>query len=339
MSNSTSSIGVYSRGLYLAAAVFLGLAHASVAHANPARLQALGNNSAFIDDTEVLVFPSYIGDIKSGAMLTYNQAGGADVMASLDDDSMIWLGRGVPASLAGGQGPSPWQLVYGMDKGDTGQLFRTSWQEGVFSLGGAWSRGDFQRNGESLAFSGDLRALGALDGDGPDTEFNVDAEGRSRTLDERSIRGWTGRLSHSTATETSYLGGLYAIGPRLSSGNLRAALVTEPGLFIIKGKKDTALAVQAPSITVSGEFTLTEWMVVRGSGSARWMLDVADASDFTKTDKWSTTQAATLGMGFKKDDLGRLDLAMNPIWMVNGPHVLSGVSNPAFLMVTAQGFY
>jgi len=336
MSLPSSSIRVSIVGLGVAVALSTPILSA---HATPARLQALQGNTAFIDDSEVLIYPSYIESVGSNFTLSYNNAGGADAGFSLSDNQLLWVSRGVPSSLAGGQGTSPWQVVYGVDDGDSGKLFRSSWQQGVFSVGGAWSRGDFTRNGDSFAVSGDVRALGALDGEGPDTEFGVDGELRSRSLSSASVKGWTGRISHDTTSEQSVVGGFYTIGPRVQGGALRAALTVEPGLFVNKGTKDTSLLLQLPGLTMSSEVEVTEWMAVRAGAQSRWLLAVADASEFTKTDAWSTVQSAALGMGFKKADVGRLDVSMDPMWLVNGPHVLSGVGTPMFFQVSAQAVY
>ncbi len=317
-------------------AIVLAGSAPSLALATPARQEALLSNPAFLDDAEVLLYPSYVAGTDAGATLTYDAAGSVDASFSLDDDQLIWIGRGVPTSLTAGLPSSPWQFVYAKANGGTGMLLRSSWQPNAFSVGGAWSRGDFERTGDSFAVGGDLRAYGALDGEGPDTEFGLDLDVRSRSLGQSSMQGWVGRFSHDTSSENTLVGGFYSIGPRVSSGAFRAALVAEPGVFLGHRKKDTSLQFQLPGLTLSAEVEMNDWMVIRGGAQSRWLLAVADAGKFTKSDEWSSTQSAMLGVGFKKEGVGRLDGSINPAWLVNGPHVLSGVPGSTFMQLSAQ---
>ncbi len=329
------------------------------AHATQARVDGLLANPGFADDTDVLRYPSTISGV--GDALNLNYAGNVDAGVTWGDSNMMWIGRGVNPSLSAQlPGPSPWQIVYGKANGDTGFLVRSSWQPGaaqpatggpagatapaptsggVFSIGGGWGKGDYGYKTSNFAVTGDITGHGAVDGEGEDLKFGIDLQAIGRTFKDGRFISWMGHISHSTLNELTLVGGTFGIGPRLSMGDIVTVLAVQPGLYIIKGADTTALATQLPSIIVSAEYSLVDWLALRGSASGGWLFSAADVGELTKTDSWDVSRAGAIGMSFKKADKARLDVSMSPTWLVAGPHLLSGVPNNTFLTVSGQASF
>jgi hypothetical protein len=327
----------------------------STAHATQARVDGLLANPGFADDTDVLVYPSTISGV--GDALNINYAGNVDAGVVWDKSNMLWIGRGVPTSLATGLAPSPWQIVYGKSSGDSGFLVRSSWQAApaaapagpgapaasgggaVLSVGGGWGTGGYGRETNNLAITGDITAHGDVAGEGEDLKLGIDLAANGRSLTDSRLLAWMARISTSSLNELTLAGGTFAIGPRMSVGSLKTAVAIVPGLYVIKAKDSTSLATQLPNITLSAEYALREWFLIRGGASAGWLFSAADIEEITETDAWAVTRAGAIGMGFKHGDNARLDLSMSPTWLVAGPHLLSGMPNNTFLTVSGQASF
>ncbi len=301
------------------------------AHATEARIQALSGNPAFIDDTDVLLYPSTVGAVDSAASLNYST--GINAGATWGGSHMLWMGTdSMPPAAVGPGATTPFAMVYGSGDGSTGWLARTSWQQGAWTVGGAWGRGGQSRLTENLTAGGDLHIMDSGK-DSPD--IGVDLYGRGRKLEEGRFFSWNAQLSVFPDVKNEVTGGLL-LGPRWKNKALRAALGLGTNVRITNTSAATAGFLDVPAANLATEYVLRDWWVLRGSATVGWNLGANDLGDFDKTKQWSARSAGVLGMGFKHEDTARLDLSVAPGWAVQGPNLLSGTSTPMFYTVSGR---
>lgn len=304
---------------------------ASSAHASPARVQGLSGNRAFTDDTDVFLFPSTISEVGNAVSLNYS--GGVDGNVVWGDGQLLSLQRDSMPPVATGPGAGrPFSLVYGQGDGSTGWLARTSWESGIITAGGIWSKGGQGRETTNLAVGGDI-SLADTGGDSPDPAVSLFASGR--TLESDSHSAWNAGVEVIPDVSNTVTGD-YRLGPRWADGQLRAALSIGPGLTLVNTTGGNAVALDMPAANIAAEYELKEWLVVRGSAVAGWQLQVLDVSNFSDTRSFAATSSGTLGAGFKHGDTARFDMSITPAWAVQGPAVLSGVGAPMFLTVSGR---
>jgi len=335
------------------------------AWATPARVESLSANPGFVDDTDVLTYPSTISEVGDAVNLNYGAT--ADGGVTWDSGRLVWFTR----ESASGANPSPiptgpWSFVYGSGNGNTGWLARTSWQAGALSLGGVWGKGGWGREATNLAIGGDLTLIGPLlraDGE-PETEYVVDIHARGRKLQDKKLMAWNAGLGYDTPTEALQLRGGLQMGPRFGGEGLEAALALGPGLVVTSGGSGagaadaggageaaaaaedaagggggsdaTSLQIDVPVINLAAEYEVKPWLLLRGSAFAGWTLNAGDVGELTKTDAWSTAAGGMVGMGFRKGDKAQFDLSINPGWVVAGPFLLSGAATPMLATVSGR---
>jgi hypothetical protein len=303
----------------------------SVAHATEARIQALQANPAFIDDTDVLLYPSTIGGVDAGANLNYS--GGVNAGATWGGEHLLWMGTdSFPPASRGPGAATPFSMVYGQGDDATGWLGRTSWQQGRWTVGGAWGKGAQGRVTDNLAAGGDIHIMDSGK-DSPDLGFDLHARGRK--LQDGQFLSWNGMLSIFPDVKNEVTGGIL-LGPRWKKEGLRAALGLGSNLRLTNTKNATAAFVDVPAVNLATEYELREWWTLRGSATVGWNLGANDIGDFDKTKQWSARSAGVLGMGFKHEDRARLDMSIAPNWAVQGPNLLSGTTNPMFYTVSGR---
>jgi len=307
-----------------------------IAAATQGRVDGLSGNKGFADDTDVLLYPSALGEVDDGVNLNYQA--GIDGGVTWGNQHMFWINRdGAPPNSAGPGMTAPFSAVYGQGDGSTGWLARTSWRDGLWTVGGGWSKGGYGRETQNLAFGGDI-FMEDDGGDGPKPWVSAYAAGRN--LQANQLMAWNARFTVNP-DNFSLLEGGAQFGPRWGSDQLRAALSIGPGLTFVnvnpeQGDSVNSLGLDIPSANLAAEYELREWVSIRGSATAGWRLDVADISDFDETKAFSARAGGALGMGFKHADTARLDVSISPTWAVQGPALLSGVGSPMFFTVSGR---
>lgn len=306
------------------------LAAASPAYATDARMSALSGNAGFIDDTDFFLYPSALGDLPARATLNYD-AGAFDGGFTLDDGRALWFQRHNPTGAETG-----FRALYGKADGGTGYLLRASQDAGVFSVGGAWSNGPGRGTPKNLAVDGDIRLINQITGD--DLKFGLNVGITSRNLEARKLTLWRAGLDADTNAETVTLSGAYTVGPRFATDNARLALQVGPALDIVAGigdnNADPLIGINIPVANFAGEYQLREWFRLRGSVTSTWRGDTS-TDDLVDNMTWSNVVGGAFGVGFSHQN-AQFDMSVNPAWVLAGPHVLSGVGNPMFAVLSAR---
>ena len=311
------------------------LSASTVAQATPARMAALSGNGGFADDTDFFVYPSTLGGLSARTMLTYN--GGFDGGIIFGDGQALWFERDTVANdIAGIGAQGGYRALYGKGDGASGYLLRASQtpgtnNDGVLTLGGAWSQGEGGANPSNLAVSGDLSITGRLT---DDFDVGVGAGITSRNLTQDDLTVWAVGLGYQSDTIT--LSGGYTFGPRFRNDLSRVALQIGPlGTLAINTEADTkGLALTLPISNLAAEYALRDWIRVRGSATAA-LFAVTDLDDAIDSLTWGPGVGGAFGIGLLHEG-ARIDMSINPDWVLAGPQFLSGTANPMFGTVTAR---
>ncbi|MFT5680849.1 MAG: hypothetical protein ACI8RZ_001755 [Myxococcota bacterium] len=314
------------------------LAASTTAEATPARMAALSGNGGFADDTDFFLYPSVLGGLIPRTMLTYN--GGFDGGLIFDDGQALWFERDSVAGDVAGLGPQGgYRAVYAKGDGASGYLLRgsqtggdpTAGTAGTLTLGGGWSKGEGGYNTNNLAINGDLSIIGKLT-DEPTVGINAGIGGRDLTEDKLVV--WGAGVGY--ASDVLTLSGGYTTGPRFRNDLARVALQVGPlGAISVNTNNDAkALGLSLPFSNLAAEYSLREWVRLRGSATAA-LLAVTDIDDFVDSMVWGASVGGAFGVGLIHES-ARLDMSINPDWVLGGPNFLSGTSNQMFGTVTAR---
>lgn len=307
----------------------LVLALSSVAQATSARMLGLAGNAGFVDDTDFFQYPSVAASQPARASLNYN--GAFDGGFSLDDGRVFWLQRANALASASG-----FQATYARAQGETGYLLRASQDgEGLLTLGGGWSRGD-KSGASNLAVDGDVRVFGNLA-----NKFagGVTLAVTSRALTQKRLTTWKAGLDYYSDDEAATLFGGYSAGPRYQGdGGLRGALQVGPlGAVTVPtgdNTSDTQVAFSVPFVNLAAEYTLREWLSLRGAAVAAWV-GTTDTGDLVENLSWQVLPGGSVGVGFAHQG-ARFDMSISPGWLLSGPYILSGTSQQMFGQLSAR---
>jgi hypothetical protein len=311
------------------------LAASSTADASPARMAALSGNGGFSDDTDFFVYPSTLGGLDPRAMLTYN--GGFDGGLIFDDGQALWFERDSVVNDVAGLGPQGgYRALYAKGDGASGYLLRaaqsgTGGGTGTLSLGGGWSSGEGGANPNNLAINGDLHIIGKVT-DEPTIGLNAGIGGRNLTEDNLVV--WGAGLSYGSDVLT--LSGGYTTGPRFRNDLARVALQLGPlGALSVNTEADTKnLGLALPFSNLAAEYALREWLLVRGSATDALSM-TTDLDDAIENMAWGAGVSGAFGVGLLHDG-ARLEMSVNPNWVLAGPQFLSGTPNQMFGTVSAR---
>ncbi|MEL6348696.1 MAG: hypothetical protein AAFV53_36670 [Myxococcota bacterium] len=318
---------------------------ASTAYATPARIAALSNNGGFIDDTDFFRYPSALKAQPSRAALNYGGAFDGGLILDGDTKQAFFLqrhsvGGALPDLSLGGVGG--FQALYGRASGSSGFLIRAAQNPNTpaFSIGGAWSNGPGKGNVQNLAIDGDLVIFNNLVDEDQDNDLGIRLGVTGRTLTSDRLTVWNARFSLDTLNEQAVLHGGYTLGPRFRNDDVRIAMQLGPVLNVIipVGDNNAApgLGFDIPFGNFAGEYLLREWFVIRGSLTAAWAATVSNLEeDAIDNLSFGPRLGGAFGVGFKHKQ-AQFDMTVNPTWVQNGPHVLSGVSNPMFAVLSAR---
>jgi len=315
------------------------LAVSTAADATPARMAALSGNGGFADDTDFFLYPSVLGGLIPRTMLTYNGAFDGGII--FDDGQALWFQRDSVGADVAGLGPQPgYRAVYAKGDGSTGYLLRASQSgsdmsannNGTLTLGGAWSSGSGGSNPSNLAINGDLSVINNITKDS--MEIGINAGIGSRDLTEDKLVIWGAGLAYGADVLT--LSGGYTTGPRFRSDLARVALQIGPlGALSVNTDADvTALGLSLPFSNLAAEYSLRDWIRLRGSATAS-LLAATDLDDALGNLSWGGSVGGAFGVGLIHEG-ARLDMAVNPDWVLAGPQFLSGTANQMFATVTAR---
>ncbi len=301
----------------------------TTAMATTGRVQALSGNSAFVDDTDALVYPSVIKKVGNAVNLNYSDTSAVDGGVVWDRSRMLWFQRAAPASPSGAL---PFMVTYGQGNGKTGWLARGAWSEDEVTLGGAWSNGGQGKTPKNFAVGGDITTA---TGDSNDDSATVVAYVSSRNIQKKSHLVWDGRTEIIPDVSNTLLGSL-RMGPRWKNDRLQAALSIGPSVRLVNAESVNSSAIDMPASNIAAEYALKDWLLLRGSATAALRLAVEDVSQFNDTRAFEMSSGGMVGVGLKHDDTATFDLAVSPPWLVSGPALLSGTTNPMFLMVSGR---
>lgn len=314
----------------------------SAAQATPARMAALSGNAGFADDTDFFRYPSVLGGLAPRAMMTYN--GGFDAGVIFDDGQALWFERDTVANDIAAAGPQGgYRALYAKGNGASGYLLRASQaaglpagegdagSSGVLNLGGAWSSGEGGSNPSNLAISGDLSINGRIN---DEPTVGIGANITSRNLTQDSMTLWAAGLGYQDDTIT--LSGGYTAGPRFRNDLSRVALQLGPlGVISINTESETQnLGLTLPISNLAAEYVLRDWIRLRGSATAA-LFAATTVEDAVDNMAWAAGVGGAFGVGFLHEG-ARIDMAINPDWVLAGPQFLSGTPNPMFASVTAR---
>ena len=314
----------------------------SVAQATPARMAALSGNGGFADDTDFFVYPSVLGGLAPRTMITYN--GGFDGGVIFDDGQALWFERDTVANDIAAAGPQGgYRALYAKGDGASGYLLRASQttglpdadvgavSDGVLTLGGAWSSGAGGSNPSNLAISGDLSVTGRLN---DDPTVGIGAGITSRNLTQDSMTLWAAGLGYQDDTIT--LSGGYTAGPRFRNDLSRVALQLGPlGVISINTESETEnIGLTLPISNLAAEYALRDWIRLRGSATAA-LFAATTVEDAVDNMAWAAGVGGAFGVGLLHEG-ARVDMSINPDWVLSGPQFLSGTPNPLFASVSAR---
>ena len=310
----------------------------SAAQATPARMAALSGNGGFADDTDFFVYPSVLGGLAPRSMITYN--GGFDGGVIFDDGRALWFERDTVANDIAAAGPqSGYRALYAKGNGASGYLLRASQTaadpdaggDGVLTLGGAWSSGEGGANPSNLAISGDLSVTGRLD---DDATIGIGTGITSRNLTQDSMTLWAAGVGYQDDTIT--LSGGYTTGPRFRNDLSRVALQLGPlGVISINTESETEnIGLTLPISNLAAEYVLRDWIRLRGSATAA-LFAATTVEDAVDNLAWAAGVGGAFGIGLLHDG-ARVDMSVNPDWVLSGPQFLSGTPNQMFASVSAR---
>ena len=307
--------------------VLLALGFSSPALATTARVQALSGNPAFVDDTDVLVYPSVISKVGNAVNVNYSSNNAVDGGAVWGRERMLWFQRATPASPGG---DAPFMITYGQGNGKTGWLTRGAWTEDDVTIGGAWSNGGQGRNPTNFTVGGDIRTA-----TGDEDETAVTTYVARRVLKKKSHTVWDARTEVIPDVSNTLTGSL-RMGPRWKNERVKAALSIGPGLEVVNTDGGNATRIDMPASNIAAEYAIRDWLLIRGSATAALRTSASDVSDFNGTREFEMASGGLLGVGLKHEDTAVFDMSIAPPWLVNGPALLSGSTNPMFLTVSGR---